>query len=69
MDEQQLKGWLNRRLMEAYIAGLEEYFMEDGAFRKLVVRIGEETEIRIPWFCLASYTPLMVEDIQWDGPI
>ncbi len=43
MDEQQLKGWLNRRLMEAYIAGLEEYF-EDGAFRKLTVRIGEGTE-------------------------
>lgn len=72
MDEgERIKKRLNLKLTEAYFSGLEEFFMADGAFRKLTVRTEEGTELQIPWFCLAGYTPLMVEDIQWvkSGPV
>ena len=71
MDEgERMKKRLNLRLLEAYFSYLEEFFMDEGAFRKLTLRMESGTQLLIPWFCLASYTPLMVEDIQWvkSGP-
>lgn len=71
MDERErMKKRLNLKLLEAYFSYLEDFFMAEGAFRKLTVRMEDGMQLQIPWFCLASYTPLMVEDIQWvkSGP-